>query len=264
MFINSFFNFILKICTKTQDFNFIAQDDSQKFIPLIQRNSFQQMLSLLISKRNIDTDLINQPSHFLNIQNLPGQFLTDFLILLTISHEKFFNRPNHCFLQINRKILFFQFKSCHFCFQIRQIFLQFHQFCPFNSLYQNPQHIFWHLDYLFNLCNRSYFVKILKPGLLHLWISLRNQKNLLILGHGFFHSLDGFSSADVKMYNHLRKNRGSTKSDCRHSLYQIVHSFPPLRRFPVFLHAWKRIVSWMVLSLHGSLQVLLLPLPLSS
>ena len=61
------------------------------------------------------------------------------------------------------------------------------------------------LEYLLDLCNDSYLIKVGSLGVIYISLMLSYKKNLSVLSESLFNSLDRLFPCDIKVHHHFRK-----------------------------------------------------------
>ena len=208
--INMGFHLALEIFGDMDHFDLAAKKRSKDLITVIQRHCFQKLLLVLIGHRKVHRNLVDGLLNILNGHDLCYQIFAYLSALSAISLEKFPDAAKHGIFHRFRILLFLGGNDLTFRFQVGFFLLQAQYFSSVQSFYQNPVKILRKFHHLLDVCNGSYPIQIIKFRCFHFRVLLCQQKDLLVMEHGCFHGTDGFLSAHIKVYDHLRKDRSPT------------------------------------------------------
>ena len=127
--IDSLFNFPLEFSAEFLNLYLVLQHSFQYCVSVIQSDCIEKLLLVFISKRKVNTQLINQTLRIVNLQNLCRQIFTDSSALHTVKMEFLFDIAQNCLFDILILNVFF-LKNPDLPFQIRILSLQPQQFAP--------------------------------------------------------------------------------------------------------------------------------------
>ena len=248
IFLHAGTNFFRKLRTYPCYFRFIYQNLTKQCKTFLQIRLSQYLLFFRICQRNVSGNFIYQPFQIVQLLYSGRQIFTNLGITFGISFK------NSTYLTQSRLILQFRkhFRLRHirrFYFNVfRYVFRETANSCSLSSLYKNPYDSTRQLRQLPNAYYRANLVYVLKSRILCIDIFLRHNQKLLVSLHRLFHRLNGFGSAQVKMYNHIRQNRHSAQCYRRNPILHLFlfHLFPPsadmdirgCRKMPIFFTAF--------------------------